>query len=82
MNSIMTDYFPAFQEYQALRNQVMEILIDDDLVYSLGGTNPPLGTLCRELGNVEQAYIGSFKTFVLDWSYGNTTSDPNAALPN
>jgi hypothetical protein len=69
----MTNYFPTFQLYQSIRDQLMEILTDGDLGYSPGGANPPLGVLCREIGEVEQAYIQSFKTFRLDFSYRNTT---------
>jgi hypothetical protein len=69
MNSIMTSYFiPTFQLYQAIRPALMEKLTDDDLGYSPGGANPSLGVLCREIGEVERAYIDSFKTFVLDFS--------------
>jgi uncharacterized damage-inducible protein DinB len=57
--------------YQALRDQLMEILTDADLAYTPGGANPPLGALCRELGEVEYSYIQSFKTFTLDFSYRN-----------
>jgi hypothetical protein len=73
MNRIMSDYFPTFQMYQAIRGQLMEILTDNDLGYSPGGANPPLGALCREIGEIERAYIQSFKTFTLDFSYRNTT---------
>jgi uncharacterized damage-inducible protein DinB len=74
MNSIMTGYFiPTFQLYQAIRPALMETLTDDDLGYSPGGANPSLGVLCREIGEVERAYIDSFKTFTLDFSYRNTT---------
>jgi hypothetical protein len=68
----MTDYFPTFEMYQAIRAELMEILADGDLGYTPGGANPPLGTLCREIGEVERAYIDSFKTFTLDFSYRNT----------
>ena len=47
MNRIMTEYYPTFQLYQALRDQLMTILTDKDLRYTPGGANPPLGTLCR-----------------------------------
>src|SRR5262245_40798590 len=73
MNSIMREYFPTFQLYQAMRDQLMEILADDDLSFQPGGANRPLGELCREIGEVENAYIQSFKTFTLDFSYRNTT---------
>jgi hypothetical protein len=62
-----------FEMYQAIRNQLMETLKDSDLSYTPGGANPPLGVLCREIGEVERAYIESFKTFTLDFSYHNTT---------
>jgi hypothetical protein len=73
LNSIMTDYFPVFEMYQAIRAQLMETLADSDLSYTPGGANPRLGLLCREIGEVEQAYIDSFKSFRLDFSYRNTT---------
>jgi hypothetical protein len=72
MNSIMNEYYPTFQMYQALRDQLLTLLTDEDLHYSLGGANPTLGTLCRQIGEVEVAYIQSFKTFKQDFSYRNT----------
>jgi hypothetical protein len=69
----MSSYFPTFQLYQAIRDQLMQTLSDHDLAYTPGGANPPLGVLCREIGEVERAYIDSFKTFALDFSYRNTT---------
>lgn len=74
MNSIMTGYFlPAFQLYQAIRPQLMQTLTDADLGYTPGGANLSLGELCREIGEVEQSYIDSFKSFKLDFAYRNTT---------
>lgn len=75
MNSIIRDYYPTFQLYQALRDQLMDILTDDDLAYSIGSANPTLGALCRELGEVEHAYVESFKTFRLDFSYRNPDAE-------
>ena len=69
MNSIMQEQFPVLQQYQALRNQLMDILTDEDLSYTPGGKNPTLGALCQEMGEVEVAYIESFKTFTQDFSY-------------
>ena len=73
MNSIMSSYFPIFQLYQAIREQLLQTLTDDELTYTPGGANPTLGALCREIGEVERSYIDSFKTFTLDFSYRNTT---------
>jgi uncharacterized damage-inducible protein DinB len=59
------------EQYQALRDQLMAILKDEELEFSPGGENPTLGALCREMGEVEHAYVESFKTFVHDFSYRN-----------
>jgi hypothetical protein len=71
MNSIMNNYFPVFEMYQAPRNQLMELLTDEDLFFRLEGGNPTLGALCREMGEVEYSYIQSFKIFEQDFSYRN-----------
>lgn len=71
MNSIMTEYYPTFRMYQALRTQLMDSLRDDDLGYTPGGANLPLGALCVEIGETEHAYVQSFRTFAIDFSYRN-----------
>lgn len=71
MNSIVQEQLPVLESTQALRNQLMEILGDEDLGCSPGGENMTLGELCRELGEVEHAYVESFKTFRQDFSYRN-----------
>jgi hypothetical protein len=74
MNSIMTGSWPTFAMYQALRTQLMALLSDDDLRFTPGGDNPTLGALCRAIGETEQAYIDSFKSFQCDFSYRNPDS--------
>jgi hypothetical protein len=71
MNSIVQEQVPILEETQALRKQLMALLKDEDLGYSPGGENPTLGALCREMGEVEHAYIESFKAFKQDFSYRN-----------
>lgn len=71
MNSIITHYYPIFQTYQGLRDQIIETLGDENLGYRPTAQNPTLGELCREIGEIEQAYIASFKTFRLDFSSRN-----------
>ena len=63
MNSIVQQQVPVLHETQALRNQLLALLNDEDLSYSPGGENPTLGALCREMGEVQQSYITSFQTF-------------------
>ena len=69
MNSIMQDYWPVFEMYQAIRGQILSVLTDEDLAFSPGGANPSLGVLCREIGETEHAYIESFREFTCDFSY-------------
>jgi hypothetical protein len=73
MNRIMREYYPTFEMYQGVRNELMNALTDGDLSFTPGGENRPLGELCREIGEIERAYIESFKTFTIDFSYRNTT---------
>jgi hypothetical protein len=69
MNSLMTQYYPTFRLYQALRGQLLESLADEDMRFTPGGENLPLGALCVEIGEVQHAYIQSFRTFQIDFSY-------------
>lgn len=71
MNSLIENYYPTFELYQSLRTQLMETITDEDLLYEPGGENKTLGVLCREIGEVEQSYINSFKTFTQDFKYRN-----------
>jgi uncharacterized damage-inducible protein DinB len=71
MNSVIEEYFPMFEMYQSLRNQMMTILNDSDLDYTLGGDNKSLGALCVEIGEIEHSYIHSFKAFDQNFSYKN-----------
>jgi len=74
MNSLGRDHLPAtfFDEYQSLRQMLLEILSDDDLLKRLGGTTATLGELCREIGEIEHSYIESLKTFRHDFDYRHT----------
>jgi len=73
VNSIIAAYLADsfFPEYQALRDQLMEILTDDDLGLRLGGETASIGALCREIGEIEHSYVDSFRTFRQDFSYRN-----------
>src|SRR5690349_20178532 len=67
MNSLIENEFPL-HEAQGLRYDLLNVLTDSDLAYKLPGDNPTLSELCREMGDIEYAYLQSFKTFKLDWS--------------
>ncbi len=71
MNSLMRDYYPTFEMYQAPRSQLMEILSDDELAFRPSAANESLGALCLEIGETETSYIQSFKSFRQDFSFRN-----------
>ena len=72
-NSIIDGYLAEtfVLEYLALRDQLMDILDDEDLGRRLGGKTMSLGELCREIGEIEHAYVESFTSFRTDFSYRN-----------
>ena len=75
MNSIITDYYPVLEMYQAPRAQLMELLNDTDPAFQPSGMNETLGELCLDIGHTQQAYIESFRTFKLDFDTKGTSPD-------
>ena len=69
MNKIIQEYYPMFEQYQIMRNQLMEILDDADLSFRPSEKNPSLGALCLGIGEIQVAYTQSFQTFQKDFSY-------------
>ena len=71
MNSLVRVHMPAtfFVDYQALRDELVAILTDDDLRFRVGGESATLGALCREIGEIEHTYVESFRTFRQDFDY-------------
>lgn len=61
--------FDLLHETQNIRKELMDAVTDADLAFKLPGSNPTLGALCRDMGQVEQSYIGSFKTLKQNWNY-------------
>ncbi len=68
MNTILTNQYPLFAHYQALRSQMLDLLTDDDLAFALPG-NSTLGELCREIGETEYCYVESFRVFTLSFDF-------------
>lgn len=66
MNSLIEDELAGTQ---ALRDQLLDMITDQDLAYKLPGNNPTLGELCEDMGRIQQIYTRSFKTFIQDWRY-------------
>lgn len=72
MNRYMQEKWPWIEGTHAMRSQLVDILSDTDLAFSLGGQTLMLGALLREMGEIEHSYIQSLKTFKQEWSYRNT----------
>jgi len=69
MNPDIKQFWDLNRMYTPLRDELMASLSDKDLAFSPGGENPTLGELCREIGETQYAYVQSFKTFKIDFSY-------------
>lgn len=78
MNRFMQEHGNVYRLTQVMREQLLEILSDNDLSFTPGGSNPTLGELLKEMGEVEYSYIGSIKLLKHDWSYRN----PQPGLAN
>ena len=62
MNSIWTEADLRVERYQELKTQLLEVLTDEELNFNVGGESLTMGSLCREIGEIEQVYINSFET--------------------
>jgi hypothetical protein len=73
MDQLMRDHLAAtfFEDYQGLRSELITQLSDLDLAFRVGPGTLTLGELCRDIGDVEQSYIDSFRTFRQDFKYRN-----------
>jgi hypothetical protein len=69
MNKLLEHHGEVLDDTQQLRRDLLDVLTDADLQFTPAGNNPPLGELLREMGQFEQMYATSFKTYVHDWSY-------------
>ena len=72
MNSYMENKWSWIEGTNGMRNGLVGTLTDADLAFSPGGQTMTLGALCREIGDIEYAYVESLKTFTQDFSYRNT----------
>ena len=69
MNRIVSEQYGLFRLYQQVRAQLLATLTDDDLAFTPGGANPPLGELCLEIGETERSYVDSFRNFSQSFDY-------------
>lgn len=69
MNSYMENRWAWVEGSLGMRHELLNSLSDADLAFNPGGLNMSLGALCREMGEVDRAYLDSLKTFKQDFSY-------------
>ena len=72
MNSYMDNKWSWIEGSQGMRNSLVATLTDADLAFCPGGQTMTLGALCREIGDIEYAYLQSLKTSTQDFNYRNT----------
>jgi len=77
MNTLIRDHLAAtyFAEYQHLRNELVDMLRDDDLAFRPSPATFTLGELCREIGEIEHSYVDALKTFRQDFDRRNADPD-------
>lgn len=68
MNGYLQLKWPWIEGSHAMRTELLNALSDADLAFNPGGANVMLGALCREMGDVEAAYVRSLHTMTLDLS--------------
>jgi hypothetical protein len=66
MNSLFEE---EIRGHHSMRDHLLTVVSDADLAYKLPGTNPTLGELLVELGDLQGVYTHSFQTFTLDWAH-------------
>src|SRR3954452_23550148 len=69
----------VLHQLTAIRSQMMDVLTDADLAFKFPN-NATLGELCVYIGDVERAYIDSFKTHKLVWDKHNTEQGPGSSV--
>ena len=79
MNHLMQEYWPIFEQYQALRSQLLDMVSDDDLQFKVEG-NESLGALCLEIGETEQAYIQSFRDYKIEFNYQHPDTSASGSV--
>ncbi len=72
MNRLMQEKWSWVEGSHGMRTELMDSLTDADLAFTPGGTAMTLGALCREMGDIEQSYLQSFKTLKQDFANKNT----------
>ncbi len=55
--------------HHSMRDHLLTLVSDADLAYELPGSNPSLGGVLVELGEIQGVYTHSFEAFTLDWSH-------------
>jgi hypothetical protein len=71
MNVWVNQHGELMKMTQALRTELLAAVTDADLAYRLPGDNLSLGELCVEMGETQQSYIDSLKTFTQEFHYGS-----------
>lgn len=69
MTRFMREEWEVLSATQELRRQLLAVLADADLGFRPADGCLTLGELCREIGEAQHAYVDSFRTFRIDFSY-------------
>ena len=74
MNQIMQRQYKIYKLYEQMRVRIFDVIEDEDLAFAPPNC-PTLGELCVQIGEWQQSYVNSFKTFKQDFNYRQTDKD-------
>ena len=80
MNSVLEQHGENLRELHQLQTDLMNRLTDADLQLALPGNNPTLGEVLADLGEWQNRYIQSFKTFRQDYALHAAPPDAAASV--
>lgn len=76
MHKLMEEKWSWIEGSHQMRTGLLDAVSDEELAFSPGGQAMTLGELCKEMGEIQHAYVQSLKTFKQDFSYRH----PDAAI--
>lgn len=79
-HSLDRHYRKVVLPYQELRDQLLDVLADQDLAFQPGGDNLTLGGLFARLAATEQAYADSFRTFAAKFEFNPPEAGATASV--
>lgn len=80
MHPSIEQFYNTITGTHTLRDQLLDMLTDAELRFTPGGSNPTLGALFRDMGEVEHSYTESLVTLKQDWTYRSGAAEVETSV--